>query len=271
MAWKRQTKEEKERLRRRRRRQLIGGVLSILIVVGLVTVVSGAAKSVSLMFDDSKERDSYETLLAPLVMLDPVPFPSLDVADQELLLQASIWSTIYTEDLSKFDRDDIGALILPSVDVDKAAARLFGSGYRLTHTTFESGGMTFSYDEETKSYLIPITGTTNTYTPQVEKITSSVKQKIVTVGYLAPSTGFSLDGNNVDSDKPVKYYDYVFARQDDSYYLTAITDSEMKVESSAAVSSSSPVVAEEMAEEILAKAAEQADAVSSDAGETPAA
>lgn len=271
MAWKRQTKEEKERLRRRRRRQLIGGVLSILIVVGLVTVLGGTVKSVSRLFDDSKEKESYEKLLTPLVMLDPVPFASLDAADPALLLQAAIWSTIYTEDLSKYDRDDIGALILPSVDVDKASVRLFGSGYKLTHQTFEASGMIFQYDEENKSYLIPITGTTNTYTPQVEKISSSVKQKIVTVGYLAPATGFSLDGATTDANLPVKYYDYVFARQDDSYYLTAITESEMKPEHETAASSAAVVEPEALTKEILDTAAAQAAPTESAEAAAPAA
>lgn len=269
MAWKRQTKEEKERLHRRRRRQLLGGVLAVLIVVGVATVLSSAVGGVSKLFDNTKEKQSYEKLLAPMVMLDPVPFDNLAAADPDLLLQAAIWSTIYNEDLTKYDRDDVGGLILPTVDVEKYAAKLFGSDYHLTHRTFESSGMTFQYNEETKSYLIPVTGTTNTYTPQVAKIKSSVKEKIVTVGYLEPATGFSMDGNNTDSTKPVKYYDYVFTRQGDGYYLSSITDSEMKAEGQLASTSASEAV--EQPQDITQKILEQAqENASSEVSSTPA-
>ena len=49
--------------------------------------------------------------------------------------------------------------------------------------------MQFVYDEERSGYIIPITGTTSAYTPKVVKIKTSVKEKRVTVGYVAPPTG----------------------------------------------------------------------------------
>lgn len=136
MAWKRQTKEEHMRMRRRRRRQLIGGILSVLIVVGAVTLVGALGRNVAKLFDNTKEKESYQKLLAPLVMLDPVPFDSLETADQNMLLQTAIWETIYNEDISKYDRDELGTLILPTVDIDKNAALLFGKGYKLQHASF---------------------------------------------------------------------------------------------------------------------------------------
>ena len=87
-------------MRRRRRRQLLGGVLCVLIVCGVVSVISSVGRVVGSLFDDSEERAEYEKLLAPLVMLDPVPFDSLETADQNLLLQAAIWEAIYNEDIA---------------------------------------------------------------------------------------------------------------------------------------------------------------------------
>ncbi|MEG1932388.1 MAG: hypothetical protein RR075_04685 [Pygmaiobacter sp.] len=258
MAWKRQSKEEKERLYRRRRRQLIGAVLSLLIVVGVVTVIGTLGKNIGKLFDNTKEKTHYQTIVAPLVMLDPVPFDALETADPNLLLQAAIWETIFNEDITKYDRDEYGALMLPTVDIDKNGALMYGKTYKLTHATFSASGMEFAYNPDTASYIIPITGTTGSYTPQIEKIKSSVKEKIVTVGYLAPANGFSMEGTT-DTTKPAKYYDYVFTRQDDGYFLTAITESAMKAEGQIEAVSSQPAAAPgELADEIMQKAAQAA-------------
>lgn len=234
MAYKRQTREEKERMHRRRRRQLLGGVLSVLIVLGAISLIMAGVRVTAGLFDDTEERQQYEKLLAPVVMLDPVPFDSLETADQNMLLQAAIWEAIYNEDITKYDRDEGGALILPVVDVDKNAALLMGKNYVLEHHTFSASGMEFVYDEGRKGYIIPITGTTSAYTPKVVKIKNEVQQKIVTVGYVAPPTGFSLDGTlSTEQGAPAFYYDYVFTRQDDGYYLTAMKTSDMKPASEA--------------------------------------
>ena len=265
MAYKRQTKEERERMRRRRRRQLLGGVLCILIVFGVVSVITSVGRVVGSLFDDSEERAEYEKLLAPMVMLDPVPFDSLETADQDLLLQAAIWEAIYNEDISdesKYERDESGALIMPTVDVDKNGALLFGPNYTLNHHTFEADGMQFVYDEEKQGYIIPITGTTSAYTPKVVKIKTSVKEKRVTVGYVAPPTGFSLDGTlSTEQGDPAFYYDYLFTRQGDGYYLTAITTSETKPENNSSSASSQPQDPAGETEEQTQQLQDQADSI----------
>lgn len=262
MAYKRQTKEEKERMRRRRRRQLLGGALCVLIVLGAVSLVSAGVRVTAKLFDDTKEKEQYEKLLAPIVMLDPVPFDSLETADQNMLLQTAIWETIYNEDITKYERDDVGALILSAVDIDKNGALLFGKDYVLEHHTFDANGMQFVYDEEKSGYIIPITGTTSAYTPKVVKIKNSVQQKRVTVGYVAPPTGFSLDGTlSTEQGEPAFYYDYIFTRQGDGYYLAAMTTSEMKPQTAAGAGATEapPVVPQD--EELANEIQQQADSL----------
>jgi hypothetical protein len=54
------------------------------------------------------------------------------------------------------------------------------------------------------------------------------------VGYVAPPTGFSLDGTlSTEQGEPAFYYDYVFTRQDEGYYLTAMKTSDTKPASEA--------------------------------------
>lgn len=266
MAYKRQTREEKERMHRRRRRQLLGGVISLLVVVGAISLIMGGVRVAAGLFDDTAERQQYEKLLAPVVMLDPVPFDSLETADQNMLLQAAIWEAIYNEDITKYDRDEGGALILPVVDVDKNAALLLGKNYALEHHTFSASGMEFVYDEDRKGYIIPITGTTSAYTPKVVKIKNEVQQKIVTVGYVAPPTGFSLDGTlSTEQGEPAFYYDYVFTRQDDGYYLTAMKNSDMKPASDAQTPQSNSQAAVPENEQLTQELQQQADSAGTSA------
>ena len=50
--------------------------------------------------------------------------------------------------------------------------------------------------------------------------------RTVTVGYLSPSTSWADTGEKSLS----KYMDYIFEKQDGSYALVAVRESEMKVE-----------------------------------------
>ena len=67
---------------------------------------------------------------------------------------------------------------------------------------------------------------------QVEKIRREGDTQRVTVGYLSQ---YNEDGSlilNTSEITPVKYYDYIFTRNDGNYYLSAIVSSDMTASSS---------------------------------------
>ena len=53
----------------------------------------------------------------------------------------------------------------------------------------------------------------------------------VTVGYIPHHQHGTTASSNVSSDTPTKYMDYLFERQSGSWYLTGLTESETKAES----------------------------------------
>ena len=66
---------------------------------------------------------------------------------------------------------------------------------------------------------------------KVKKLTENCKntedaEKIVTVGYLSPSTSWADTGEKTVS----KYMDYIFEKQDGQFCLVAVRESSMKVE-----------------------------------------
>ena len=148
--------KERNALRRRRRwRQLLGAVVCLLVVIGLVSVVSGGVRLTATLFDDSELKAEYVLRLRNLVALDPVPFDSIEEANQNTLLNALIWSSI-SED-KDYERDEVGAMYLPTADIDAAAAELYGPDVHFTYQTFEDRGLTYQYVEEKQAYLLPIT------------------------------------------------------------------------------------------------------------------
>ena len=221
--------KERNALRRRRRwRQLLGAVVCLLVVIGLVSVVSGGVRLTATLFDDSELKAEYVLRLRNLVALDPVPFDSIEEANQNTLLNALIWSSI-SED-KEYERDEVGAMYLPTLDIDRAVASLYGPDFHFNYETFTDNGLTFQYVPEKNAYLLPITSVNGNYSPRVMQIRREGSTKRVTVGYLDlyGSGEIVFDPTKLE---PAKYMDYIFTRSGDAYYLTAITESEMKAES----------------------------------------
>lgn len=239
MATNQESAKELGALRRRRRlRQVLGAVVCLLVVIGLVSIVTGAVKLGAKLFDDSDEKKAYEVRLRNLVALDPLPFNDLnEISDSQknVLLNAAIWSSI--GDSGSYEHNEVGAMYLPTLDIDKTVAALYGPNFKFEYRTFEDNGMVFNYVEEKKAFLMPITSAVNTYYPEVKRIKREGDTKRVTVGYISlyPTGGeFSINSNFT----PTKYLDYIFTHKDGGYYLTAIVESQMKVASSSGSSSS---------------------------------
>lgn len=253
MATKNNPANERRALRRRRRlRQLLGAAVCVLVVIGLFSVVSGGVRATAKLFDDTDEMRMYEERLSTLVALDPLPFGSLTEADTPTLLTAIIWGTISTVNRDTLERDEVGAMYLPTVDLDKTAQALYGPDFKFNYATFTSRDLTYNYVPEKEAYLVPITSAITDYYPRVEKIQRKSGEQRVTVGYLATySEGGTFNPNATPT--PVKYNDYVFVKNktDGNYYLTAIVASEMKVEAATSGSDLVEVMPEEVLQDVM--------------------
>lgn len=211
---------------KQRRRIIIGAVMCLLMLIGLGTIVAGGVGIVAKIFDNTAEKEQYKSMLATLVVADPLPFESPDQADMDLLLSSSVWAAVMNEDMEKYEKNDIGQTYLPAVDVDRYFARVFGTQFVLEHKDFSDQEVEFEYDEDKQAYIVPVTSFPTGFTPQVEKIKTSGGEKIVTVGYLSPATNW----NDTSDGSVSKYVDYIFQKQGKEYYLVAIRESEMQVE-----------------------------------------
>ena len=273
------TPEEHARLHRRRGRQALGLLVAVLVLVGAVTVVRAGVRTVANLFDDTQQRQEYEDKLEGLVLFDPVPFDGIENIDDLTLREAAVWGCVYSiqETQGGFDNyntdPDTEQLLLPSVEVDAYLARLVGPSFKLTHRSFEMEDMTIEFDESSQCYKIPVTGTVGYYRAVVTKLFKRSGQLHVTVGYIPTS---STDDSiiNQSSDTPTKYMDYLFERQSGSWYLTGLTESETKPDSTASTEAASqpqPMAESDVQDAILATAgsSEAASDAASDAAAEP--
>ena len=273
------TPEEHARLQRRRGRQALGLLITILVLVGFVTVLRAGVGLVANLFDDTAQKQEYEDKLEGLVLFDPMPFDGIENIDDLTLREAAVWGCIYNiqETQGGFDNyntdPDTEQLLLPSVDVDAYLARLVGPSFKLTHRSFEMEDMTIEFDESSQCYKIPVTGTVGYYRAVVTRLFKRSGQLHVTVGYIPTS---STDDSiiNQSSDTPTKYMDYLFQRQSGSWYLTGLTESETKPDSTASTEAASqpqPMAESDVQDAILATAgsSEAASDAASDAAAEP--
>ena len=260
------TPEEHARLHRRRARQTLGLLIAVLALVGIVTVVRAGVKGVATLFDDTQQKAEYEDRLEGLVLFDPLPFDGIENIDDLTLREAAVWGCVYSiqETQGSFDNyntdPDTEQLLLPSLDVDAYLAKLLGPGFKLTHRSFEMEDMTIEFDDATQCYKIPVTGTVGYYRAVVTKLFKRSGKLHVTVGYI-PTASNDDSIINVSSDTPTKYMDYLFERQSGSWYLTGLTESETKAESTDSTSAASlpePMAESDVQDAILAAAGSDA-------------
>lgn len=272
-------REEQIRNSRRLARQLLGAAALLLALIGLFTVFGWVVSALRTALDDSGRRASYADRLYGMVMLDPMPFDDVNSVDPGVFKQAAIWGTVYEiqkngGSLDQYERDpDTGSAMIPKLEIDTYIANLLGPNYTVTDGSFSTDEFVYQYNEEKQCYLVPVTSSVAQYTPEVEKISTSGGKMYVTVGYI-PTTSNSSSGElslTAPTD-PVKYMDYVFTRGDNrDWYLSALQESEMKVEATPEPSPTAAVTqdTQSMVESQLNSS--MTDAASSTAGDEEAA
>ncbi len=231
-------REEHIRNNRRLARQVVGGAALLLALIGLFTVLSWVVGLVRSALDQSSLYDDYRDRLYGMVMLDPVAFDDVSSVDSGVFKQAAIWGTVYQVQnsggsLDEYERDpDTGSALIPALEIDTYISNLLGSDYQFEEGSFSTSEFVYQYDEEKQAYLVPVTSSVALYTPTVEKITKKDGRRIVTVGYVPTSSNSSTGELNLTAPtEPTKYMDYVFTRGENrQWYLTALKDSDMKVE-----------------------------------------
>ncbi|MBO5343064.1 MAG: hypothetical protein J6A57_01255 [Ruminococcus sp.] len=164
---------------------VFGVIFALLACVGLVTVI---AKSISLIgsyTSGETKKEGFEEVLYPAVIMDIESFNSPAELPPEQIITAAIWSMIMADDVTMQYERTFDVVMIPAADVESYAVKLFGDNLpELTHTTVGPAESRFYYNEETKSYNVPIAPVTYTYSPEIKEATKSGSEYTIKVDYV---------------------------------------------------------------------------------------
>jgi hypothetical protein len=210
-----ETEQEQEKTTTRRSRHHWYGVpvgvlvlLLALVGVGFIATTIGS-QIYTAVTDDSKQRE-YDTFLSPVVMQDPKPFSSPDQADDEFVLNASLWKTITANNGTNYaNYDDQGRAIVPLGDVVDACHDLFGPNCQLqpktpTQETF------YEYNSDANEFHVVLYSSDSSFEPYTESIKKQGDSVVLRVGYVSPSDAWRTQvSSTVTKPNPTKYMEYV--------------------------------------------------------------
>ncbi len=213
----------KTEAQKKRSTVMAGAVVLGFAVIGVITVISVVIGLIASIFDNSVEKERFKQFIKPVVMVDPVAFSSASTADEHALLMSSMWNLLMNvgEDTA-YPEDEFGMMIIPSSDLDVSASNLFGSDVKLSHQTFGNTSITFEYDSENSSYIVPPMGYTVQYEPRVDKIRRRGKTYTLTVAYI--SSGSTLTQNTGENDYDKLMYYVLEKTGKDKYIIKEIRD-----------------------------------------------
>ncbi len=209
---------------------LVGIAVMALALVGVVALITGIRDSI---VSDIKEKNEalyseYEEFISPVIMNDPDTFDDVTLADLNQLIGITIWSILDSNlEPDKYEYTDSG-MVLPEKEVEEKFTSLFGSEVKIVHGSVDGGGIDFKYSEKKKAYIIPITGITPIYTPEIIDSDEKRSYIVLTVGYLYSSDWQQDSEGNMIPPEPGKYMKITLGKNSDgTYYVRAIQNTEV--------------------------------------------
>ncbi len=160
-------------------------IFAILACIGLVAVIAKIIGMFGRYTSGDTRKDALEQAIYPAVIMDIESFNDPSELPPEQILTAAIWSMIMTDGVTDNYEKTFDMVMIPSIDVESYAVKLFGENLpELTHSTIGPAESRFYYNDETKTYNVPVAPVTFTYTPEVREATKSGNDYTIVVDYI---------------------------------------------------------------------------------------
>ena len=200
----------------------VGSLVIILAAIGLVTVIVSAVKGIDTAIEKNKHYEEYNTILTPVVLIDPDTFDDITKADMTQLMEITIWSLLKSDiNPDTFESTENG-LSIPKSAVEEQFVELFGTEITPVHATIDGYGLEFPYDAKTETYTVPLTGVTPIYTPKVVDKSTSSDTVVLTVACLAGDAWEQGENGDMIAPTPDKYIKITLREKDENLYISAI-------------------------------------------------
>lgn len=224
-------KQQKPRMTRRQKATaILGAIMTIFFIIGITATVYMISNFTGEIINNTSQKDDLAKEIFPFVIVDIPEFDDLSKLDNSAIIASAIWEFIIDEpDKSKFSKDDLGSIYVPSVDIEYYIRRLFGNDIKITHQTVEDSNIMMVYDEANSMYNIESTPKFLPYRPRVDKIVKKDDIYTLTVSYILPDAMWDFPAKN-KVEQVDKVMEYVLKKNKNSYQvlsvkLISVTDS----------------------------------------------
>ena len=211
---------------RRRISAFIGAVALLFAVMILFSAVKTVVSGFTNIGSISEKKTEYTEFISPVVINDPMPFETVEKADNNMLLKSSIWQALRELDETEgyeHVSDATNKIVLPADMVEKAAKKLFGSDVKLNMNVLSEydGSAIYYYDSIDKSFHITRSGITGP-SAVITKIAQKSDYISLVVGYVNQDE-MTLTSSEGSEDECYKFMEYVLAvKSNGSYYIKSI-------------------------------------------------
>lgn len=201
-----------------RRAFFTAGIIIILLsIVGLVTTVRFAVTTVSDLLNQTSLKNDFAEFLNPMTIIDSPAFDSTENIPPSVVISASIWRILLSGNTEKYESTETN-MTISEIDVESAAAALFGYNVTVEHQTVTAGSSYFEYNASSKSYNVPINADNNTYWPRVREMSNVGDTFTIVVEYMPPIMGVG----EISIPDPAKSMIYTVSRTASSMTLKSI-------------------------------------------------
>ncbi len=201
---------------------VLGLVILSLAVVGGVSIVQKISKSVSESSGSSADYSAYGKYLTWVVGIDPDPFTDITKANSDDLLNIAL-CTLLTDGIKtgQYDVTD-GGLIVPASDVEEYFTNMFGNDVTIVHSSVVGYGYSFTYNEQTASYTVPLTGVTPPFSPRIENANKTGSLVVLKVGYIGTNTIEVEPDGTIGAAQPDKYTEITLKETASGFNLISV-------------------------------------------------
>jgi len=219
----------------------LGFLVILLTVIGFVTLIVVGTRLFYQLTDDSALREEYSVMIDPIVMLDPPNFAEPSKLSDAIVLQSSIWATVFSGDITRFSTDEYGQILIPVTDLEVVCNSLYGPTATIPRRSMtvdggevdpeaEEGTVIFEYRSDIDSFIVPILGEIGVYTAKVESIKRSGDEMYLTVGFYPKSSSwYDQFTEQKSTDTAEKYKIFVMKKNPDTkqYYVYSLQNADI--------------------------------------------
>ena len=156
-------------------------------VIGIISTVNFCSGIVSNIANRTELKNELALFLYPVVCVDPPDCDSTDELPSTIIIESAIWRIILTGDNTNYEKLYNTYMYVPAIDVEYSVRSIFGNAVAIEHQTVGTMDITFTYVEDTNSYLVPINPHYTAYSPRIKDISNVGELYTVTVEYIPPS------------------------------------------------------------------------------------